>query len=125
MLAEAKAHHRRGPSPGLRGPSSVALSDGILGLTASLEAGRRPDQMEWRLAEVTGSKGAAPPLRQPWRYEVESLWRTNAVGTTAIAIPIGILTPGHTYRVRVRSRSRDGSTSRWSAPLEFLTRSGN
>jgi hypothetical protein len=71
--------------------------------------------MEWRLAEVTPGP-VIKPLR-PRPYEIEELW--GAVGPSAVGIPAALIEPGHTYRVRARSKDVAGRCGHWSEPVQF------
>jgi len=91
-------------------------------LTLRLES--KPDSAvqscRWRLAEVTDPRSASFNPRQPWKYEIQSLWDQEIKDPQeAAAIPTKLLVPAHIYRVRARWQEADGAWSRWSAPLQF------
>jgi len=78
--------------------------------------------MQWRVAEISvpGLPGYTPG--QPWKYEIEELWRSEelATGTNRFTLPLTMYKPGHTYRARARYRNNTGRWSRWSEPVQFV-----
>lgn len=66
---------------------------------------------EWRIAEV-----GAPGL-----FEIDALWSMTSHDATglALSLPTRTVTPGRTYRVRVRQQDNTGRWSHWSEPVQF------
>jgi len=73
----------------------------------------------WRLAEITDPGSPLFHPREPWKYEIQSLWEQEANPQAGVDIPADLLMGGHIYRVRVRWQMAEGVWSRWSAPLQF------
>ena len=77
--------------------------------------------IQWRLAEVSNPKTPFFELGQPWKYEVNPVWKLEAdefVGT--VAVPQTVIRKGGTYRARVRVRNGTMAWSHWSSPSEFV-----
>ena len=78
--------------------------------------------MEWRLAEITHRDAPAFDPNLPRKYEIQSVWESGATSEfdQLVSIPVGMVVPGHAYRVRVRVQDDTGRWSHWSAPVEFI-----
>jgi hypothetical protein len=61
-------------------------------------------------------------LRQPGKYEIESVWDSGPLTTFSanMRIPASAVHPGRTYRVRCRMKDNTGRWSHWSAPVQFV-----
>ena len=115
-------------TPGIRsvGPAGFPVTDLEFESSAFSGTGMTADAIEWRIGEIRDPVNT--PLDHvpgtPYIYEIEPLWETGPLawdGTPANRIiPVSALTPGRTYRARVRHRAADGSWSSWSAPVEFV-----
>lgn len=89
-------------------------------LHVQLETPKNAAAFQWRLAEITDPSSPVFTPRQPWKYEIQSIWEqpsTEPEGSTAV--PTNLLADGHTYRLRARSQDASGMWSRWSAPVQF------
>lgn len=77
--------------------------------------------IQWRVGEVSDPSIPGFTPGQPWRYEIEGVWTPPA--TTAfpesVTVPATGLSPGRTYRARVRHLDSAGNWSHWSAPAQF------
>jgi hypothetical protein len=71
----------------------------------------------WRLAEVSDPKTVNP--REPRKYEIDSLWEKELPAAGVAELPVKLLKPGHTYRLRARQKDASGRWSRWSSPVQF------
>jgi len=63
-----------------------------------------------------------PRLRGRAKYEIQALWQSEEMElyTDTVTIPAGVVTPGHTYRVRCRMMDTEGRWSHWSDPQQFV-----
>jgi hypothetical protein len=110
------------PTISYRGPAGFPI-DQLRFSTSSFAAtnGEAFAAIQWRLGEVSDPSvpGFAPG--QPWRYEVEGVWTPppSAAFTESQSVPATGLSPGRTYRARVRHLDAAGNWSHWSAPLQF------
>ncbi len=109
-------------APEVSGPESIASSAETIPIRIVWPANTAVTRLRWRLAEVTDSTRAAFDPRQPWRYEIESLGEDEISAAPQADIPGKNLVPGHTYRVRIRLQSDEGTWSRWSRPVQFTVR---
>jgi hypothetical protein len=76
--------------------------------------------LKWRIAEISPAQTIVKTPRTPRLYEINLAWESDELTTAQeIAIPQKAVTPGHTYRVRVRMKDITGRWSHWSAPIEF------
>lgn len=78
--------------------------------------------MEWRIGEIYNPNTPNYDPTQPWRYEIESVWESGELNAfdDSFEITTASLTPGRTYRTRVRVQDDAGNWSHWSAPIEFV-----
>jgi spore coat protein CotH len=78
--------------------------------------------LEWRIAEVTDVASPSYDPLQPRAYEATAVWESDLQTTFSdtISIPGEQLTPGQTYRVRVRMQDDAGRFSHWSDPVQFV-----
>jgi len=77
---------------------------------------------KWRIGEITDENSPAYDPTEAGKYEIETFWESPEVtssGTTTVTIPASMIKPGHTYRVRCRSKDNTGRWSHWSDPGEF------
>ena len=83
--------------------------------------------MEWRLAEVTDPESAGFDPLAPRKYEIEADWESGEWSTfrPSVRIPAGRVTPGSTYRVRVRMQDDAGRWSHWAEPIQLEVTSGD
>ena len=77
--------------------------------------------LQWRLAEVGYPKLSALVSQLPGRYEITANWQSPALAkfSNTVTLPDRVVTPGHTYRVRVRMKDDAGRWSQWAAPAQF------
>lgn len=78
--------------------------------------------VQWRIAEVD-DPSSNPHYQNKKRrlYEIEALWYEDRRDPTAeISLPEGLVLPGRSYRVRVRTVDAQGRCSHWSEPLQFV-----
>jgi hypothetical protein len=63
-----------------------------------------------------------PRLQGRGKYEIQTLWESEETEIFAdtVTIPAGVVTPGHTYRVRCRMMDTEGRWSHWSDPQQFV-----
>jgi hypothetical protein len=73
----------------------------------------------WRLAEITDRKSPTFDSHAPWKYEAQAIWEQGGKPSDTTSMPTSLLSPGHTYRVRVRGQDSAGNWSRWSPPIQF------
>ena len=80
--------------------------------------------LEWRVAEVTNPQGPVYDPAAPWIYEIDPVWESGELSVFAPEwqVPNGVITPWHTYRVRVRMRDNSGRWSHWSPAHQFIAR---
>ncbi len=78
--------------------------------------------MRWRIAEVTDPAAPAYDPASPRVYEIDAAWDSGELFTfqRALTPPLGVVQPGHAYRVRVRMKDRSGRWSHWSPPVSFI-----
>ena len=74
---------------------------------------------QWRLAEITRTSSPSFNSREPWKYEIQTLWSNEFKGPDSASLPVNLLAAGRTYRLRVRGRNESGIWSRWSSPVEI------
>ncbi len=74
--------------------------------------------LQWRIAQI------ATPATGPWSYEIQPLWQSAELPTQAtdLRLPATLCQPGHTYRVRARTKDQTNRWSHWSAPLQFTAK---
>ena len=77
--------------------------------------------IQWRVGEVSDPSVPGFTPGQPWRYEIEGVWTPPATTafTESAAVPATGLSPGRTYRARVRHLDSAGNWSHWSAAFQF------
>ncbi|BBO36039.1 lamin tail domain-containing protein [Lacipirellula parvula] len=77
--------------------------------------------VQWRLAKVT-DVAAGLDVNRTFLDEFTASWDSGAltVNSNVINAPASAVTPGGTYRARVRYQDATGRWSHWSAPLEFV-----
>jgi len=74
------------------------------------------------------SSGEDPPVippnyyRRPGKYEIDALWESGELATfdDNVRIPVDVVRPGRTYRVRVRMKDDTNRWSHWSDPVQFI-----
>jgi len=78
--------------------------------------------MRWRLAEISAPGLAGYSVDEPRKYEVETVWDSGEMPAfaTSVRIPVAMVRPGHTYRVRVRHKDTSERWSHWSEPVQFV-----
>jgi hypothetical protein len=72
--------------------------------------------IKWRVAETDSSND------NQGKYEINAVWESDEItssSTRTVTIPIGIIIPGHVYRVRCRMKDNTGRWSHWSEPVQF------
>jgi autotransporter-associated beta strand protein len=76
---------------------------------------------QWRIAEIYTTGVAGYVSGTPYKYEIETLASSGDLTTSpgVFKIPLGVTTPGKTYRVRVRHKDSAGNWSYWSEPAKF------
>jgi hypothetical protein len=79
-------------------------------------------KLQWRIGEIYNSGSTDYAAGDPWRYEVDSFWASDVLGTFAndFNFPPIAARDGSQYRVRVRHQGIDGRWSHWSEPVEFI-----
>lgn len=78
--------------------------------------------MQWRVGEIAAPGVAGYQPNTPRKYEIEELWRSTAL-TNAVSryeLPLTMVQPNHTYRVRARYQNNTGRWSHWSEPVQFV-----
>jgi len=104
------------PTPTVTDQEPIDFTKSKLLFRATLAAGNDAGEtVEWRVAEIT--PGVANKSTRPRKYEIEPIWQQT--GGARMEIPIKILEPGRTYRVRARSRDATGRCGHWSPPFQF------
>jgi hypothetical protein len=78
--------------------------------------------VQWRVGEISAPGRAGYLAGQPWRYELEARWTSEALTTPAATfqLPPKVTATNRTYRVRARYLDHTGRASHWSAPVELL-----
>ncbi len=78
--------------------------------------------MRWRFAEIANSSTPGTGPLDPWVYEVVPEWESDVLPgfEAAATIPLGVVRPGRTYRVRVRHLNNLGRWSHWSEAIQFV-----
>ncbi len=78
--------------------------------------------LEWRIAEVTDPSNPNYDPLAPKAYEITPAWESGARTTFSsnMTVPGDNLSPGHTYRVRVRYQDQAGRWSHWSNASQFI-----
>lgn len=74
--------------------------------------------IKWRIAETESFNDVRG------KYEINAVWESDEITSSSnrtISIPVGIVIPGHTYRVRCRMKDNTGRWSHWSEPIQFET----
>ena len=77
--------------------------------------------MKWRVGEVAEPNLSVSKAKAPLPCEITPVWESEELTTLTrdLVLPPGVLTVGHTYRVRVRLKDANGCWSHWSAPVQF------
>lgn len=78
-------------------------------------------KIQWRLASYTKLTDPDYDQNQPFKLEYVADWDSGALTSfnDTIAVPVGAVNVGETYRARVRMQDSTGRWSHWSAPIEF------
>jgi len=86
--------------------------------------GKQFAAMQWRLGWISAPGLAGFVPGQPRRYEVEPYWTSEEIRLSdpQIRVPLTATKPGQTYRARVRHKDANGRWSRWSEPVQFVSR---
>ncbi len=78
--------------------------------------------VEWRVAEITDPSNPNYNPADPKLYEIHPAWQSGRLTspTLSMVIPGDNLTPGQTYRVRLRYQDAAGRWSHWSNASQFI-----
>ena len=82
--------------------------------------------MQWRIGQIFAPGIPGYVAGQPRRYEIEEVWTSPELAEfkSDIQIPASVVTPGATYRARVRVKDDAGRWSRWSEAAQFVAGGG-
>lgn len=108
-------------APQIAPPDGAELAAADLAFQLASAGGEPRNAYRWRLAEVTQPESPVFNPTQPWKYEIEPLWEKEGP-EAQVSIPVNLLVPGHTYRIRARGQDSSGAWSRWSSPVQFTVR---
>jgi hypothetical protein len=80
--------------------------------------------MQWRVAEIAGTRVNAEGRREPGIYEITPVWESGEQPEFQrdISLPPATVKIGKTYRVRARLKDRSGRWSHWSEPVQFTAK---
>lgn len=76
---------------------------------------------QWRVARISAAGMPGHDAAGPSIYEMNAVMESGELSGAPgeFAIPLGVVEPGLTYRVRVRHKDVAGNWSYWSEPVEF------
>jgi hypothetical protein len=102
------------------GPAGYPVDQ--LKFTSSPYKGAAPfAAVKWRVGEVSKVPFQPGVKREPGVYEITPVWESaESPEVGGVTVPAEALTPGKTYRARVRMKDATGRWSRWSEPVEFV-----
>jgi hypothetical protein len=77
--------------------------------------------VQWRVGEIAAPGVGAYVAGQPFKYEVEDVYRSPEITSSAptFVFPVTACEPGRLYRARARFKDNTGRWSRWSPAVEF------
>lgn len=83
--------------------------------------------IQWRLGRVHNPTTIDFDANRPWIYEYDEVWTSGMKDEFGeqVTVPSNVVTPGQTYRLRVRHQDATGRWSHWSSPVEFVVTEAN